>query len=74
MLVISATTRLPKRWPVSTISSARKTASFSDFIKAPLPVLTSSTKASMPSASFLLIIEAQIRYGLSTVPVTSRRA
>ena len=28
----------------------------------------------MPSASFLLMIEAQMRYGLSTVPVTSRNA
>ena len=28
----------------------------------------------MPSASFLLMMDAQIRYGLSTVPVTSRSA
>ncbi len=28
----------------------------------------------MPSASFLLMMDAQISAGLSTVPVTSRRA
>ena len=65
---------LPIRSPVSTMSSARKAASFSVFMNAPEPVFTSSTSASMPSASFLLMMEAQIRYGLSTVPVTSRSA
>ncbi len=43
-------------------------------MNAPEPVFTSSTSASIPSASFLLMIEAQISAGLSTVPVTSRSA
>ncbi len=43
-------------------------------MNAPEPVFTSSTRASIPSASFLLMMEAQIRNGLSTVPVTSRNA
>ena len=43
-------------------------------MNAPDPVFTSSTSASIPSASFLLMMDAQIRYGLSTVPVTSRKA
>ena len=60
--------------PVSTISWASYSASARFFMNAPLPVFTSSTSASIPSAIFLLMIEAQIRKGLSTVAVTSRRA
>ena len=44
------------------------------FIKAPLPVFTSSTKPSKPPANFLDKIEAVIKSMLSTVDVTSRTA
>ena len=44
------------------------------FMNAPLPLFTSSTSASMPSAIFLLMIDAEISGMLSIVPVTSRRA
>ena len=43
-------------------------------MKAPLPVFTSSTRPSIPSASFLDMIEAAIRGIDSTVAVASRRA
>ena len=43
-------------------------------MNAPRPDLTSSTSASMPSAIFLLMIDAVISGMLSTVPVTSRSA
>ena len=43
-------------------------------MNAPLPVFTSSTSASIPSAIFLLMIEALMSGMLSTVPVTSRSA
>ena len=43
-------------------------------MKAPLPVFTSSTSASIPSAIFLLMIDALMSGMLSTVPVTSRSA
>src|SRR6266404_3474572 len=74
MSVNSATTFFPMRLPVSTSNSARFAASSIFFMKAPDPVFTSSTSASIPSASFLLMMDAQISAGLSTVPVTSRRA
>ena len=64
----------PAFLPSFTISSAKALASFSSFIKAPLPVFTSSTMASAPAASFLLMMELAIRDILSTVAVTSRRA
>jgi hypothetical protein len=41
---------------------------------APEPVFTSRTSALRPAASFLLKMDAQMRPGLSTVPVRSRRA
>ena len=44
------------------------------FMNAPRPHFTSSTRASMPSAIFLLMIDAEISGMLSTVPVTSRSA
>src|SRR6266404_1139720 len=72
--VSSATTFFPMRLPVSTSNSARFAASSIFFMKAPDPVFTSSTSASIPSANFLLMMDAQISAGLSTVPVTSRRA
>ena len=43
-------------------------------MKAPLPHFTSSTSASMPSASFLDMMLAVISGMEGTVPVTSRRA
>ncbi len=43
-------------------------------MKAPSPVLTSSTRASIPSAIFLLMIDAAMSGRLSTVAVTSRKA
>src|SRR5256885_717276 len=74
MPVMRATTFLPMRLPVSTMTSARRIESSSCFIKAPEPVFTSSTSASMPSASFLLMMDAQMRPIFSTVAVTSRSA
>ena len=44
------------------------------FMNAPVPTLTSSTSASVPSAIFLLMIDAAIIGIDSTVPVTSRSA
>ena len=44
------------------------------FMNAPPPVLTSSTSPPIPSAIFLLMIDAQMSGMLSTVPVTSRSA
>ncbi len=67
MLVMRAAVLVPARFPVATISSARWMASASCFRKAPEPVFTSSTNASRPAASFLLMMDAQIRNGLSTV-------
>ena len=75
MSVINAATFLPIRCAglrPSSWQDARLPAGF--FINAPEPVLTSSTSASIPSASFLLMMLAQISAGLSTVPVTSRNA
>ena len=43
-------------------------------MKAPLPTLTSSTSASIPSASFLDMIEPAMSGIDSTVAVTSRSA
>ena len=43
-------------------------------MKAPEPTLTSSTSAPVPSAIFLLMIDAAIIGMDSTVPVTSRSA
>ena len=71
---ITATVLRPALLPMLTISSASALASFSSFMKAPLPVFTSSTMASAPAASFLLMIELAISDILSTVAVTSRRA
>ena len=66
------TSEVPVVTYVSPTGSRAASAGF--FMKAPPPVFTSSTSASMPSAIFLLMMEAQIRKGLSTVAVTSRRA
>ncbi len=72
--VRSAATRRPERSARPTSASASARASSSRTMKAPLPVLTSSTRASMPSAIFLLRMEAQMSGRLSTVAVTSRSA
>ena len=74
MSVIRATVRVPAASAVATMSAARNSASARLRRNAPEPVFTSSTSAFNPAASFLLKIDAQIRPGLSTVPVRSRRA
>ena len=71
---ITATVFLPTSFPILTISLANSSAAFAVFIKAPSPTLTSSTIASAPEASFLLMILEAIRAVLSTVAVTSLRA
>ena len=53
---------------------ASSLASSRFFMKAPLPTLTSSTSAPVPSAIFLLMIEEAMSGIASTVPVTSRSA
>jgi len=74
MSVMSAATFLPIPRPISTMAWARAFESSNDCMKAPSPVLTSRTRASMPSAIFLLMMEAAMSGRLSTVEVTSRRA
>ena len=74
MSVIRAWTFLSMRRPMPTMVCARRRASTCFFMNAPLPTFTSNTSASMPSASFLLMIDDEIRGIDSTVAVTSRRA
>ena len=74
MLVSSATVGLPNSRPMPTSVSARVRACSSVFINAPRPTFTSSTSASMPSASFFDMMLAAMSGIDSTVPVTSRRA
>ena len=74
MAVTRARVFTPAFFPKSTIVLASNAASFGSLIKAPEPVLTSSTNALVPSAIFLLIIEDAINGIACTVPVTSRRA
>ena len=74
MSVSSAATFFPMPLPIAIIVSARAFASSGVRRKAPSPDLTSSTRTSMPSAIFLLMIEAAISGRLSTVAVTSRSA
>ncbi len=74
MSVTSATVFTPASVPRSTIVRASSVASSWVFMKAPLPTLTSSTRAPVPSAIFLLMIEEAMSGIASTVPVTSRRA
>ena len=74
MSVITAATRLPMPLPIATMRVARVTASSSRCMKAPSPVFTSRIRASIPSASFLPMIEATMRGSTGTVAVTSRRA
>ena len=53
---------------------ASSRASATSRMNAPLPTLTSSTRAAVPSAIFLDMIELAISGIDSTVPVTSRSA
>ena len=64
----------PEALPIDTSDSASRRESASVFMNAPLPVFTSRTSASIPSAIFLLMIDAEMSGMLSTVPVTSRSA
>ena len=57
--------RRPLRPPMETIACASPIDSSSVFINAPLPVLTSSTIAFEPAASFLLMIDEAISGRLS---------
>ncbi len=65
---------VPWAAPMPTIVSARAAARSRSFMKAPRPTLTSSTRASRPSASFLLMIDEEISGIDGTVPVASRSA
>ena len=58
--VISASVLTPDALPIATSDSARRRESSSVFMNAPAPVLTSSTRPPMPSAIFLLMIEADM--------------
>ena len=69
-----ATVRIPASTPSATIRVASSVASPIDFMNAPDPTFTSSTRAVVPSAIFLLMIELAINGIDSTVPVTSRSA
>ena len=72
--VMRALVRTPASLPSSTIVRANSRASPRSFMNAPEPTLTSSTRAPVPSAIFLLMIELAISGMDSTVPVTSRSA
>ncbi len=74
MSVRSATVGVPNPMPTRTSVSASWRARGSSFMNAPRPTLTSSTSASMPSASFFDRIEAAMSGIDSTVAVTSRSA
>jgi len=72
--VMIASVLTPEALPIDTSDSASRREARSVFMNAPLPVFTSRTSASIPSAIFLLIIEAEMSGMLSTVAVTSRNA
>ena len=74
MSVSRAVVRTPASAPRATMVSASSRARSRSFMNAPVPTLTSSTRAPVPSAIFLLMIEEAISGIASTVPVTSRRA
>jgi hypothetical protein len=61
-------------WPIATIVCASSRALARSFMKAPVPTLTSRTRAAVPSAIFFDVIELAISGIDSTVPVTSRSA
>jgi hypothetical protein len=74
MSVMTAWVSTPDALPIDTSDSASRREAPTVFMNAPLPVFTSRTSASIPSAIFLLMIDALMRAMLSTVPVTSRSA
>ena len=74
MSVMIAAVFFPAIFPIFTIVSASAAASASCFMNAPFPVFTSSTIASLPDASFLLMILLAIKDLCATVAVTSRSA
>ena len=74
MSVSNAMVVSPASVPRSTMVRASSRARDSSLMKAPAPVLTSSTNAPVPSAIFLLMMEEAIRGMQSTVAVVSRRA
>ncbi len=74
MSVRRAATLRPMPRPIAIMVVASARASSRERMNAPSPHLTSRTRASIPSAIFLLMIEAEMRGRLSTVAVTSRRA
>jgi hypothetical protein len=74
MRVSRACTGLPRARPIDVMLAARARASSSRFMNAPSPHFTSSTRASIPSASFFERIEAVISGIDSTVAVASRSA
>ena len=64
----------PASVPRSTIVRASSRAASRSFMKAPEPTLTSRTRAPVPSAIFLLMMELEISGIDSTVDVMSRSA
>ena len=74
MPVSSALVRTPCSSPSATMVLASSRARPISVMKAPLPTLTSSTRADVPSAIFFDMIELAISGIDSTVPVTSRSA
>jgi hypothetical protein len=74
MAVSSATTRLPRARADADHRARQLLARAGSGMNAPLPTFTSSTSASMPSASFLLMMLDAMSGIDSTVAVTSRSA
>ena len=74
MSVMSATVVRPTFSPISTIWRESSMASSTDFMKAPLPQVTSSRMRSAPAAIFLLMTLDAMSGMLFTVAVTSRKA
>ena len=72
--VIRAVTFFPIFLAMFTKRRAKVSASFIFRMKAPVPVLTSRIRQSVPSANFLLIMLEAMRGMLSTVAVTSLKA
>jgi hypothetical protein len=72
--VSRALVRTPCSDPIVTMVRASSRAESRPVMNAPLPTLTSSTRADVPSAIFLDMIELAMSGMDSTVPVTSRRA
>jgi hypothetical protein len=74
MAVITARVGLPIAFATDVSATASSRARAFSFMNAPRPNLTSRTRTSIPSASFLLSMLAQMSGMDSTVAVTSRRA